>query len=221
MANSFRKNRWKSVVKSVLKQEKIRVNHGNLEEWKHFSESQIDLLIHLKKEDVSFSCLLEKHHLSESLQQGSQSYILHCLYATFEENQDNILQDKFSHLLQLVLESLVNGKIKCVSKEILHKHLLFYIIEKENPKVLQKFLSIINKKEDHTEVTVINIDNETGDHLHNNNDTSQTNRDALMKACEKNNYALVKLLVSAGYRYKCFVVTLEIRENCIKLQPTS
>ena len=40
-------------------------------------------------------------------------------------------------------------------------------------------------------------------HLHKNNDIAkrtQNNSDSLIKACEKNNYPLVNLLVSAGYR---------------------
>ena len=203
MKKSLSKNKWKSVVKSVLEQEKNRLNKDNLEAWKDFSKLQIDSLILLKDENVSFSYLLENHQFTELIKEGSQSYILHCLYAAIE-NDDTILEDKFDLLLHLVLELSSNAKISCISKEVIHEQLLLYIIEKEDAKALKTLLSITNQKEDSSEETSIKIDGAIHANLHNNIDTGkirENNSDALIKACAKNNYTLVKLLVSAGYRY--------------------
>ena len=219
MKSALSKNKWKSVIKSALKQGKIRLNQENLEAWKLFSKLQIDLLIQLKDENVSFPCLLENHQLSELIQGGSQSYILNCLYATIE-NDDIILEDKFDPLLHLVLELSSNGKINYTSIKVIHEHLLLYIIEKENAKALKTLLSITNKTKRRGEETAIKIDGEIDENTHNNIDTGkviQNNSDALIKACAKNNYTLVKLLVSAGYRYTQLLVYLKISKKKLYL----
>ena len=98
------KDRWQLLVKRTLSYERrnIRVLSND---WQGFNKLEIDLLLQLEDEQITFDSIKEQSHLTQILQNGAPNFLEQCLYTTLGKNK-RMLEDKFlplfSHIDELV-----------------------------------------------------------------------------------------------------------------------
>ena len=108
-----------------------------------------------------------------------------------------------------VMGWITEGSLSIVTRENLELSMLLHLIESENVEALSTMLSIISnrsKQKDILTVSMANIDwnksyNDTSGDTRSNVDY---NYPALIRACYKNNFEIIRVFVSAGYRWVHF-----------------
>ena len=197
------KTKWHSLVKRALSRER-RYNRILPKEWEGFSNLEIDTLLQLEDEEIPIESITANFNLSKLLTDGSETFLIQCLYTNIGSNK-KLFEDKFLPMFYLVDELVESGGVKFTNKKNILQSLLLYAVQKENAEALKTLLSIINLNVGNqipacpdegitrSGIEETECGTKSASYLEDNNE-------ALLIACSKNNYPMVQLLVSAGYR---------------------
>ena len=201
MNGENRKQNWPSLVKRVLSHEnKYRKSLPN--EWKTFSKAEVDLLFQLKSELNSFTEINDDMNISQVLQDTSQNFLEQCLYTSIEHSCNNF-EEKCIPLYCLIEEMIADGRIRSASIGNVYQSVLMQCVKTDNIDALTFLLSCIPFLNGHNQGLNVSSTNTKMDHSQYSMEAlvyPEYNNDALLKACNKNNYIMVQTLVSAGYR---------------------
>ena len=122
---------------------------------------------------------------------------------------DQYFQEKFLPLFHLVEKWILDGIVIGIERDDLVQSLLLHFVEDEDENSLKMLLSttshqyrqrmnVSSAKNNSNELDMLEID--TNRKYPNNNSM------LLMRACEKNSFDMVRILILAGYRYGYSIV---------------
>ena len=194
------KDKWKTVIHRVMNQD-CRMDMIVMNEWQQFSKLEIDLLLQLNNAEISFDSIKTQSDFLRTLQNGTIEFIEECLLTSMGVDQ-NQFNSKFLPLFTLIEEWIEDGILINCDREKILGSLLLHFIEKEDEQSIRLILS-------NTSEIFRNRINALADHNEQEEDTSvlsfcteypETNSGILIRACEKNNFHLIRDLILAGYR---------------------
>ena len=194
------KDRWKTLVRRAVSQDH-RMNTIMFNEWQGFSNSEIDLLLQLKDVDIGLDSIKIKNDFLQILQNSSSEFIEKCLLISMGRDQTQFT-NKFLPLFEMIDQWIIDGILINCDREKLLNSLLLHLIEHEDEPRLKLLLS-------NTSDVYQNRTKKLADQSRENDNMSTSDQDTeypginstlLIRACEKNNFELVRILILAGYR---------------------
>ena len=197
------KSKWHSVIQKALSHER-RYNRVIPNEWRGFSNIEVNILFQLADEEVSIESIIEDRGLSILLEEGSEAFLEQCLYTCLGNNK-RMLDDKFLPLMHHIDELMAGRKIKYTNSKRVHHTVLLHVVEKENADALKALLSTNSLNVNDQKPTLEREDSTSNEEIDTQSvrdymGNTEDNSDVLLNACARNNYAMVQALVSAGYR---------------------
>ena len=117
--------------------------------------------------------------------------------------KDSSLDEKFLQLFVEVNTWIKNGSLNMISQELYHELVLMYFVDTDNADGFRRILSLID--DDHSQKTqesTVFVDIIQSGQYSNSKESTfpDYNNPILMRACARNNFKIVQMLVLAGYR---------------------
>ena len=199
MKNLHGRDRWQSLVHRAVSHER-KVNRIGSHPWKQFKEDEIDVLLQLEDSDVNIDTILKDDDFRNVLQNASSKLIEQCLWTSMGTNRE-WFQDKFLPLYNLLETWIVEGIIMAMTTHELIEAVLLHLIESEDANCTQLLLSNTSHHY-HPKTHVYPTGSMSDDKLAKaeTENFKESNSIVLMRACERNNFDIVRLLILAGYR---------------------
>ena len=198
------KEKWIGLMKRTLSH--LNRRKALPQEWLKFSDLQTSLLLNIQNPEVTYDTLHHRFPLLSMFQDGSSDYVHLCIRVCFDANPMIDKNEKFLSLYLQVLEWIREESLLVVTHNKVEEFILCHLVENENIEALRTMLSIkeghSNQKEPFT-VSMANIGTSAsyGDSMRNESPNVEYNYSPLIRACEKNNFNVIQIFVSAGYRY--------------------
>ena len=194
------KDKWHTIVHRVMNQD-CRTDMIVMNRWQQFSKLEINLLLQLNDAEVSFDSIKNQNDFLRILQNGTPEFIEQCLLTSIGVDQSQF-NSKFLPLFTVIEKWIVDGILINCERENILGSLLIHFIEKENEQSIRLILSS-------TSDIFRNQTNVLDDQNEQEEDTlissfcteyPETNSAILIRACEKNNFRIIRDLILAGYR---------------------
>ena len=195
------KNKWQILVQRAVSEDH-RNNRIVSNEWQGFTKIEVDLLLQINDANTTIESIKGRNDFLHNLENGSSKFLEQCLITSMGVNHQ-YFEEKFLPLFHLVEKWIMDGIIMSIDRDKLVQSLLLHVVENEDESCLKMLLSTTS----HEFRQRMNISPAT-----NNSeqlgileaDTSikypDNNSLLLMRACEKDNFDLVRILILAGYR---------------------
>ena len=194
------KDKWHTIVHRVMNQD-CRTDMIVMNRWQQFSKLEINLLLQLNDAEVSFDSIKNQNDFLRILQKGTPEFIEQCLLTSIGEDQ-NQFNSKFLPLFTVIEKWILDGILINCEREKILSSLLLHFIEKEDEQSIRLILS--NTSEIFRNgVTILadqNGQEEGTSTISFYTEYPETNSAILIRACEKNNFQLIRDLIFAGYR---------------------
>ena len=141
----------------------------------------------------------------DTLQNATPLYVDICLKTCFDSSPLIDRNEKFLSLYFQVIGWITEGSLSIVTQEKVEQLMLLHLIQSENVEALRTMLSIMKDDSKEKDSLTVSMANNGRDKRY--NDTSRDiisnveyNSPALIRACCKNNFEIIQVFVSAGYR---------------------
>ena len=193
------RDRWQSLVHRAISHER-RVNRVGSHAWKQFDEDEIDVLLLLEDADINIETILKDDDFRRVLKNASSKFIEQCLWTSMGTDR-KWFEDEFLPLYNLLETWIVEGIIIAMTRHELIEAVLLHLIESEDVDCMQLLLS--NTSHHYLHKTHISTTSSTSDDKIAKAKIEifkENNSIVLMRACERNNFDIVRLLILAGYR---------------------
>ena len=195
------RNRWQ-----VLVQRAISENHRNnrivSNDWQGFTKKEVDLLLQINDPNTTIESIKCQNDFLEILGNGSSKFVEQCLFTSMGINRQ-YFEEKFLPLFQLVEQLVLDGVIMSVGREKLVQSLLLHLVENEDLICLKMLLSATSHEfRKRMNISPAQNTSEQEGILTTNTSVKYPDNNCiiLMRACAKNNFELVRILILAGYR---------------------
>ena len=190
------RDRWQSLVHRAISHER-RVSRIGSHAWQQFNEDEIDILLQLEDADKKIDTILKEDDFRKVLQNASSKFIEQCLWMSMGANR-KWFEDKFLPLYNLLETWIVEGIMMAMTRHQLKESVLLHLIESEDLNCIQLLLS--NTSHPQHQATHILSTSSSSNHKIAKNNTTEENSIVLIRACERNNFEIVQILILAGYR---------------------
>ena len=195
---------WKSLVDKAVKTARDR--EFLKEHWRCYDETGIEILRTIyNQQDIQRVLITKESKLMQRFQEDNK-FLHECLITALGEHVRS-LSDKFKDLLIFVENKL---DFNNHDWQELFKALFIFAVENDRQQVLYDLLAVAY---DDIQANIRNDIAHNAVAKLNNGLPRPVNDQALIKACEKNNYHLVKALVQRGYRLKTGQLTKKSEEE--------
>ena len=194
------KDRWKTLVQRALNQDS-RMDMIVLNEWQKYSKPEIDLLVQLNDPEISLDSIKSQCDILQILQNGKFEFIEQCLITSMGMEHYHF-NNRFLPMFALIDKWVIDGLLpNCKRERIVHS-LLLHLIENEGTHRLKLLLSDKNYVAHNrsNDLPDQNIEDKDATRLGYYTEHPEINSDLLIRACEKNNFELIQVLISAGHR---------------------
>ena len=199
MKNLHGRDRWQSLVHRAVSHER-KVNRIGSHPWKQFKEDEIDVLLQLEDSDINIETILKDNDFRNVLQNASYKLIEQCLWTSMGTDR-KWFEDQFLPLYNLLETWIIDGIIITKTRHELLEAVLLHLIESEDANCMQLLLSNTshhNHQETHVSATSSSSDDKIAKAK--TKYFKKNNSIVLMRACERSNFDIVRLLILAGYR---------------------
>ena len=193
------KEGWQSLVHRAVSHER-KENRTGSHAWKQFKEDEIDVLLQLEDSDITIETILKDDDFRNVLQNASSKFIEQCLWTSMGTN-GKCFQDQFLPLYNLLATWILEGIIMVMTRHELIESVLLHLIESEDVSCIQLLLS--NASHHYHQKTHVSATGSMSDDKLAKAETEnfkESNSIVLIRACERNNFDIVRLLILAGYR---------------------
>ena len=190
------RDRWQSLVHRAISHER-RVNRVGSHAWKQFDEDEIDVLLLLEDADINIETILKDDDFRRVLKNASSKFIEQCLWMSMGTNR-KWFEDKFLPLYNLLETWIVEGIMMAMTRHQLKESVLLHLIESEDLNCIQLLLSYTSHPQ-HQETHILSTSSSSNHKIAKDNATEE-NSIVLIRACERNNFEIVQILILAGYR---------------------
>ena len=202
------KERWKGLMRRTLSN--LHRRKALPQEWQKFSDLQTNLLIQIDNPEVTYAMLQQRFPLLNMFQTGSSEYVHLCIRVCFDANPKIDMNEKFLSLYLQILDWIRKDSILVVSQEQIEQVILCHLVECENANALRVMLSLKGGESKFRNINDIPIDNiatitNYDDSKANQSPDVEYNFLPLIRACEKNSFNIIQILVSTGYRYNYYL----------------
>ena len=201
MSRKPKKTNWQLIARKALNQERNKMSIPA--EWTELSKSQIAVLQQLQDGGISISTIVDETEILKLLENGPKSFVEQCLRACMSTNDDESFETKFLFAFHLVEDAIDNERITYLTKKAVRQYVMMHSIEKDYTAFFIRFLKILNSNNDQAAETHSNHDNTDNSIPIENkicSENPEINSEVLLSACRRKNYAIIKELVSFGYR---------------------
>ena len=197
------REKWQFLMKRTLSQ--LHRRKALPQEWQKFSDLQTTLLLNIANPEVTYEMLLQRFALLNIFQNGSSEYIHLCIRVCFDANPMIDKNEKFLSLYLQVLDWIKQQSILIVSQDQAEQAVLCHMVECSNTNALRIMMSIKAGDSKYIEPRSIPMENIETQMQNDNLSTNQSpdmeyNYYPLIRACEKNDFNLIQIFVSSGYR---------------------
>ena len=199
MKNLNRRDRWQSLVHRAVSYER-KANRIGSHAWKQFKEDEIDVLLQLEDSDIKIETILKDDDFLKVIQNSSSKFIEQCLWTSMGTDR-KWFEDQFLPLYNLLETWIIDGIIITKTRHELLEAVLLHLIESEDVNCMQLLLSNTshhNHQETHVSATSSSSDDKIAKAK--TKYFKKNNSIVLMRACERSNFDIVRLLILAGYR---------------------
>ena len=193
------RDRWQSLVHRAISHER-RISRIGYHEWRQFKEEEIGVLLQLEDSDIKIETILKDDDFLKVLQNASSKFIEQCLWTSMGTDR-KWFEDQFVPLYNLLQTWIIDGIIITKTRHELLEAVLLHLIESEDVNCMQVLFS--NTRHHYPPKTHVSSTSSTNDDKIEKATTEnfkKNNNIVLMRACERNNFDIVRLLILAGYR---------------------
>jgi hypothetical protein len=194
------KDKWKGLMKRTLSN--VYKRKTLPQEWQKFPDLLISLLMDLQNQNITYETIKQRSLLLDTLQTATPEYLEICLKTCFDSSPLIDINEKFLSFYFQVIAWITDGSLLMVRQDRVELWMLLHLIESENVEALRTMLSIM--KDGSKEKDILTVSMARNKRY---NDTSRDtisnveyNSPALIRACCKNNFEIIQVFVSAGYR---------------------
>ena len=190
------RDRWQSLVHRAISHER-RVSRIGSHAWQQFNEDEIDILLQLEDADKKIETILKEDDFRKVLQNASSKFIEQCLWTSMGSDR-KWFEDKFLALYNLLETWIVEGIMITMTRHELIESVLLHLIDSEDLNCIQLLLS--NTRHLQHQETHVSSTSSSSNHKIAKDNTAEENSIVLIRACERNNFEIVQILILAGYR---------------------
>ena len=190
------KDGWQSLVHRAVSYER-KANRTGSHAWKQFNEDEIDVLLQFEDSDIQIETLLKDDDFLKVIQNSSSKFIEQCLWTSMGTDR-KWFEDQFLPLYNLLETWIIDGIIITKTRHELLEAVLLHLIESEDLNCIQLLLS--NTRHLQHQETHISSTSSSSNHKIAKDNTAEENSIVLIRACERNNFEIVQILILAGYR---------------------
>ena len=195
------KNRWQVLVQRAVSEDH-RNNRIVSNEWQAFTKKEVDLLLQINDANTTIESIKCRTDFLQILQNGSSKFLEQCLLTSMGVNR-KYFEERFLPLFHLVETWIMDGIIISIDRDKLVQSLLLHVVENEDESCLKMLLSTTSP-EFRQRMNISPAKSNSEPHGILATDASMkypdNNCNVLMRACDKNNFDLVRILILAGYR---------------------